>query len=97
MLCSALVSTCCVLHTTLTSKNHLGLCDDTLDVHRRLFHLCSDKAARSEHEIRVGLTVAVLEVESTEEYRRRPDRHLAHLEPLAQLLYQVGKPYVEAG
>ena len=79
----------------LTAKDQLGFLDDALDVDGGLLDLGGDETARGEHEIRVGLAVAVLEVEPPEQDGRRGDGHLPQLQPLAQLLDEVGEPYAE--
>lgn len=80
----------------LAIEHQLGLRDDAFDVHRCLFHFGSHKAARCQDEIRVCFAVAVLQVEPPEEDARCFDGRLSHLQPLAQLLNQVGEPDAEA-
>jgi hypothetical protein len=50
--------------TRLTVEDGFGFTDYTLDVHRRLFHLCCDKQASCQYQVRVCLAITVLEVES---------------------------------
>ena len=62
-------------------------------MHRRLLHLGRDETTSREHEIRIGLAITVLKVESAEEDGGRGDGDLAELKAFAEFLDQVGEPY----
>lgn len=62
-------------------------------MHRRLLDFGSHEYTSRQHEVRVGLAITTLQVESLEIDRSCRNRYLTEHEPFTQFLYQVGEPY----
>ena len=73
-----------MLAHTRTAEHDTRLGDDVFDVDRGFFSLCSDVAAGSYHDKRIGLAVQVFDVESPEKDRGSGDDALPQSQAFAQ-------------